>query len=335
MYDDKTIGAVIPAYNEEDHIGTVIETLPDFLDRTYVVDDGSSDDTWAEIQTHAARVNEAADADGPVTSKGVELETPVVPIQHETNTGVGGAIKTGYKRTREDGIDVTVVISGDGQTEPDIVERILAPVAEGRADYAKGNRLLDQDNEDMPAFRRVGNFMLSFLTKVASGYWNVMDPQNGSTAISLAALEQIDLDELYDGYGFVNDLLVRLNVHNMEIADVARRAVSKDETSHISSSSFVPKLSQLLLRDFLWRLRAKYLVRDFHPLAFLYYLGAFTVGTGGLMLLSRGTDRGEDVGVAGTLVLSVLGVLCIVMAMLFDREENQNLQIAEDSRDEL
>ncbi|MBX0295755.1 glycosyltransferase family 2 protein [Haloarcula nitratireducens] len=335
MYQGKTIAAVVPAYNEEGLIGEVIDTLPEYVDQTYVVDDGSTDGTWAEIQEHAEQVNDrdrTADSP-PATDGGVEADRRVVPIQHEENTGVGGAIKTGYKRALDDEMDVTVVISGDGQTEPDIVQRILEPVADGRADYSKGNRLLDRDRSDMPAFRQLGNFMLSFLSKVASGYWSVMDPQNGSTAISLEALEQLDLDELYDGYGFVNDLLVRLNANNMRIADVARRAVYKDETSHISYRSFIPQLSLLLLKGFLWRLRSKYLVKDFHPLAFLYYLGAFAVGTGGLLLLGRASDTGEGAGVGETLVLGVLGIMCLVMAMIFDREENRNLQIREDGRD--
>jgi glycosyltransferase involved in cell wall biosynthesis len=335
MYEGQTIGAVVPAYNEAGHIGEVIETLPAFVDRAYVVDDGSTDDTWSEITACADRVNEEPVETPVVTDGGVTLDPRVVPVQHDSNQGVGGAIKTGYRRTRDDDIDVTVVISGDGQTEPDIVERIVAPVAEGRADYAKGNRLLDRDNADMPAFRQFGNQVLSALTRIASGYWQVMDPQNGSTAISLSALERIDLDALYDDYGFANDLLVRLNVHEMRVADVARRAVYKEETSHISYASFVPNLSLLLLRDFFWRLRRKYLVREFHPLAALYGLGAFAVGSAGLALLGRLSDRGEDAGVVETLLLAVLGVCCLLGAMLSDKRENEGLQITEDSRDEV
>jgi len=338
MYAGNTVAAVIPAYNEEAHIGGVIDSLPPFVDRAYVVDDASTDGTWAAIREHAEAYNERASHAGPrdvpVTDGGVELDPPVIPVQHEVNRGVGGAIKTGYQRALDDGLDVTVVISGDGQTEPDIVERIVAPVAEGRADYAKGNRLLDRDRSEMPAFRLVGNFALSLLTKIASGYWKLMDPQNGSTAISREALERVELDELYEDYGFANDLLVRLNTHDMRVADVARRAVYNDETSHIDYASFIPKLSCLLLRDFLWRLRAKYLLRDFHPLAFLYYLGAFGSATGLLSLLNRLTDRGGDTGYAGSLGLVMIGALCLVLAMVFDMQESEPLQIREDSRQE-
>lgn len=321
MYKEQTIAAVIPAYNEEPFIGDVIETVPSFIDRVYVIDDGSTDGTWEEIQRHARRVNETAaiEADGGVTDE----PSPVVPIQHTENRGVGGAIKTGYRRALADEMDVTLVISGDGQTPPDVLKRILDPVADGRADYAKGNRLLDR--EGMPRVRQFGNGILSLLTKIASGYWGVMDPQNGSTAISRETLEQLDLDALYDDYGFTNDLLVRLNVQDARVADVSRRAVYADETSHIDVKRFATTVSALLLRDFLWRLREKYLVRDCHPLALMYLFGAATALVGvlsGIRSVLTRRSGGPD-GASGT-VLFVLGWLFMFLAMVFDREENRD-----------
>lgn len=325
MYDGKTIGAVIPAYNEEGFIGEVIETLPPFVDRAYVVDDGSTDGTWAEIRRHARRVNERAHEAGeprpasPPRSDGGEPPAPrVVPIQHEENRGVGGALKTGYRRALADGLDVTTVIAGDGQTQPDIVERIVAPVAAGRAGYAKGNRLLGEDRARMPRFRRFGNGVLSLLTKIASGYWRVLDPQNGSTAISREALEAIDFEAMYEGYGYCNDLLVRCNVNDIRVADVQRRAVYADETSHIRYRTYVPRVSRLLLRGFCWRLYRKYLVDDTHPLVGLYALGAVAVG-GGVASVRRG--RGTAA------VMLVLGWLCWLFAMAADRRENRSLDL--------
>ncbi|MFB6165581.1 MAG: glycosyltransferase family 2 protein [Haloarculaceae archaeon] len=326
MYRGKTVGAVIPAYNEEGFIGDVIDTLPGFVDRAYVVDDGSTDGTWAEIGRHAGRANDAH-ADPAVTDGGVELSPRVVPIRHEENRGVGGAIKTGYLRAREDGIDVTAVMGGDGQTEPDIVERIVAPVAEGDAEYAKGNRLLRADRDAMPRFRQVGNFALTFLTKIASGYWKLMDPQNGSTAIAHEALDTVDIEEMYEDYGYCNDLLIRLNVHDMRVADVSRRAVYKDETSHIDYRTYVPRVSTMLLRGFLRRLHAKYLQRDFHPLPLFYYLGALTAGGGLVALVRRARRKGERRGVEGALALFVVGWLLMLLAMVFDLEENRDLEV--------
>ncbi|WP_331235581.1 glycosyltransferase family 2 protein [Natronorarus salvus] len=319
MFNGKTIAAVVPAYNEEPHIGAVIDTLPACIDRAYVIDDGSTDDTWAEIEAHAARVNERRE-EGDETAE-------IVPIKHVKNRGVGGAIKTGYQHAYEDGMEVTAVIAGDGQAEPDIVERMIAPVAEGRADYSKGNRLLGRQRRDMPLFRQIGNFTLSLLTKIASGYWKVMDPQNGSTAISYEALDRLDLDELYEDFGFANDLLVRLNARGLTVADVPRRAVYKDETSHIKYETFIPKVSVLLLRDFLWRLRVKYLVRDFHPLTFFYYVGAATAG-GGLLAGLKSVVSPESGTSRGTAaLLFAVGWLFMLLAMVFDLKENEELQV--------
>ncbi len=317
MYNDKTIAAVIPAYNEEPFIGRVIETLPEFIDRAYVIDDCSTDDTWEEIQAKAEAVNEG----------GETTLDRVVPIRHAENRGVGGAIKTGYLHALEDEMEVTTVIAGDGQTEPDIVERIVRPVAEGKADYSKGNRLLERDRSDMPLFRQVGNFTLTLITKIASGYWKTMDPQNGSTAISHEALSAVGIEDMYEDYGYPNDLLVRLNVHNMRVADVSRRAVYKDEESSIDYKTYIPMVSGLLLRDFLWRLRVKYLIRDFHPLALFYYLGAAIAGAGVLSRLKSAIDRDSGISCGFSLVLFVLGWLFMLLAMVFDLRENEDLEV--------
>ncbi|MXR21718.1 glycosyltransferase family 2 protein [Halobacterium bonnevillei] len=326
MYEGHSIAAVIPAYNEESFIGEVIETLPDFVDRAYVVDDASTDDTWTEIQTHAERVNDAKPAESPVTDGGVELDPRVVPIQHDENRGVGGAIKTGYRAALDDGVDVTLVVSGDGQTEPDILERILEPVAAGEAGYAKGNRLLDQDRDAMPRFRQAGNFVLTFLTKISSGYWGMMDPQNGSTAISREALEAVDIAEMYEDYGYCNDLLARLNAAGVTVADVSRRAVYEDEESHIDYRTYIPKVSVLLLGNFLWRLRSKYLSEQFHPLPLFYYAGAVAAG-GGLASLLRRAASSESDGVVESLTLVSVGVLGLIAGMVLDREENRGMTV--------
>ncbi|QLG29739.1 glycosyltransferase family 2 protein (plasmid) [Halorarum halophilum] len=327
MYEGKTVGVVIPAYNEESFIGEVIDTLPEFVDRAYVIDDASTDGTLAEIEEHAAEANESVPEDPPMTDGGVELDPRVVPIQHEENRGVGGAIKTGYLHALDDGVDVTAVMGGDGQTEPDIVERIITPVVEGKADYAKGNRLLDRDRDDMPAFRQVGNFMLTFITKIASGYWKLMDPQNGSTAISHEALERVGIEDMYEGYGYCNDLLIRLNTRNMTVADVSRRAVYKDEESHIDYRTYIPKVSTMLLRGFLRRLRTKYLVNDFHPLPLFYYLGALGAGSGLLALVANAVRRGRNDGIAGGVALFMVGCVMLLLAMVFDLEENRDLEV--------
>lgn len=334
MYRGKTVGVVVPAYDEEGFVGDVIETVPDFVDRIYVIDDASTDGTWDEIRTAAERV----DGSPPVTDGGAgstsaarhdatdgdaAFDRRVVSIRHSENRGVGAAIKTGYLRACEDGVDVTAVMAGDGQMDPAMLERIVRPVVEDRADYAKGNRLSTPGyRAGMSSWRLFGNWLLTFLTKVASGYWRTVDPQNGYTAISLRALSELDIEDVYDDYGFANALLVRLNVHGMRVADVSMPAVYGDERSTIRYSTFVPKLSALLLRGFLWRLKAKYVVREFHPLALLYGLGA--LGAGGGVLAALRNRKGEG------LTAALVGGIALALAMTFDRAENERLEVKEE-----
>jgi glycosyltransferase involved in cell wall biosynthesis len=326
VYEGHTVGVVVPAYNEEGFIGDVIEALPGFVDRAYVVDDASTDGTWEEVRRHVPATNgsepRAAIADG-----GSAYDRRIVPIRHETNSGRGAAVKTGYRRALDDGMDAIAVIDGDGQHDPAILDRFLDPIVEGRADYAKGNRLLSSAHrERMSRWRLFGNTVLTYLTKVASGYWRMMDPQNGYTVISARALQSIDVDGLYDDYGFLNDVLVKLNVADVRIVDVAMRARYGEEDSGIRYSTFVPKLSRLLLSNFLWRLGTKYLLFDFHPLVGLYALGGLGA-TGGLVYLgwALGTTLTPLRAALGFTLLLLSG-LFVTLAMIFDRAHNVSLE---------
>lgn len=324
MYDGHTIAAVIPAYNEEPFIGTVIESLPSFVDRAYVIDDASTDDTWTEIQSHAAEINDRHRPDIPVTDGGVELSPRVVPIQHDENRGVGGAIKTGYQAARDDEVDVTVVVCGDGQTDPDSIERIIQPVVAGVAGYAKGDRLRNDPSDAMPAFRRVGNVMLTWLTRIASGYWQVTDPQNGTTAISKAALDAASIDDMYEGYGYCNDLLARLNVAEVTVADVPHRPVYDDEESGITYETYIPRVSMLLLQNFVWRLIAKYGRAGIHPVPLTYSIGALSIG-GALLADITARLGGDGGGRPGSVLGVVLGVVAVLAGMALDRRANREL----------
>jgi len=365
MYKGQTVAVVITAYNEAGFVGEVIETLPSFVDRAYVVDDASTDGTWAEIERHTVAtdggrvtwsvngspVTDSTDSDpvtdptdsDPVTgsvgddpaggSTGDEStpETLVVPIRHETNRGVGAAVVTGYRRAHADGMDVVAVMNGDGQMDPAILDRILDPVVEGRADYAKGNRLLSRDHtRGMGTWRRFGNGCLTLLTKAASGYWKTMDPQNGYTAISREALGTLDLDELYEGYGFLNDLLVALNTRGMRVADVEMEALYADEESSIAYSSFIPRVSALLLSGFLRRLRIRYLVYDFHPLVGLYAIGALGPAAG-LCQVALLTVSGTSLprALASLVPVVLVSGVALVLAMTLDAMASEHLESQE------
>ncbi len=333
MYRDHSIAVVVPAYNEEGFVGEVIETLPAYVDRVYAVDDCSTDGTWEEIQRHAQRINDDTGRSAlTITDGGAVFERRVVPIQHDENRGVGGAIKTGYRHAREDDIEITTVMGGDGQMDPEILDRILDPIVEGRADYVKGNRLVNADDrEEMPTFRLIGNAILSFLTKVASGYWKLGDPQNGYTAISLHALETAPIEDMYEYYGYCNDLMVKLNACDLRVADVPVPSRYGDEESSISYPEYIPRVSLMLLENFLWRLRVKYLARDFHPLVFLYGIGAVASIVGVLKGLRNGVWSfiGSDESRNSSLPVVLLGSLMLVLAMIFDMYENEELDVQE------
>jgi glycosyltransferase involved in cell wall biosynthesis len=316
MYRNHTIAVVVPAYNEAGLVGDVIRTVPGYVDRVYVVDDGSTDDTWTEITAAATDVNESTDT----TAAG--FDERVVAVRHERNRGVGGAIKTGYCHAREDEIDVTAVMGGDGQMQPEGLAAVLDPVVDGLADYAKGNRLHDPATaREMPRFRLLGNRILTVLTRIASGYWGASDPQNGYTAISRHALETVEIEEMYEFYGYCNDLLVKCNIEGLRVADVPRAATYDDEESHISLSTYVPRVSAMLLRNFFGRLREQYLRGPTHP-SWLSYATGLVTGTAGvgLALVEALHDEGTARSVGNALALAVVGCLAFLLGAVLERD---------------
>ncbi len=316
MYKDHTVGVVIPAYNEEKLIGQVIETMPALVDRIVVVDDAGRDQTAETVRLAMRR------------HKRVTL------IQHETNQGVGGAIATGYKWCRDHQIDVAVVMAGDGQMDPADLPAIVGPVANGEADYAKGNRLFTGDAwRIIPRVRYLGNSMMSLLTKIASGYWHVADSQSGYTAINLKALQTINWDTMYKRYGQPNDLLVRLNIFNFRVRDVPVKPIYHiGEKSGIKPLRMIPKLSWLLFKLFLFRLTQKYVIRDFHPLVFFYGAGGFLFPTGfllGLYLFIKRIVAGLPIAPTSALFavfLAITGLQFLFFAMWFDMDYNKHLR---------
>jgi glycosyltransferase involved in cell wall biosynthesis len=258
MYKNKSVCVVVPAYNEGKQIGLVIETMPEYVDRIVVVDDASSDGTSDSVKQYQNEIEK------------------IVLIAHETNQGVGGAIATGYNWAVCNDFDIAVVMAGDGQMNPLDLPAILEPVASGDADYSKGNRLFTGEAfKKIPRIRYFGNAFLSLMTKIASGYWHIADSQSGYTAINRKALKMVDWEKMYKGYGQPNDLLVRLNVAEMRVVDVPVDPVYDiGESSGIKIQRVLFTISWLLIRMFLWRMAQKYIIRDFHPLIFFYFLGS-------------------------------------------------------------
>ncbi len=252
---------------------------------------------------------------------------------HERNQGVGAAIVTGYKRALAERIDVTVVMAGDNQMDPDELETIAGPVRRGEVDYAKANRLISgRAWELIPRTRYLGNAVLSLLTKIASGYWHVADSQAGYTAISLDTLERLDLDRVYTRYGFPNDLLVHLNVINARVRDIPSRPIyNVGERSGIRIRKVVPRISWLLLKGFFWRMREKYVIRDFHPLVFFYLLGIVMTVAGLALGIAETVLRimGNAITAATIVLVALLliaGSQFTLFAMWFDMESNKDLR---------
>ena len=312
-YRGKRIAVVVPAYNEEALIGETLESIPGFVTRVYVVDDGSADRTGTIIDAYARH------------------DPRIAPIHHKPNRGVGAAITSGYRQAIEDTMDIAAVMAGDNQMDPIYLPSLLDPIVDGRADYTKGNRLVSEAHrKGMSRWRSLGNSLLTFLTKVASGYWQMMDPQNGYTAVSVKALSALPLDRVYPGYGYCNHLLVWMNIHGMRVQDVTMPARYGRERSKIRYSTYIPRVSRLLLGNFLFRLRTKYILMGFHPLALFYVAGAVLAPLGilgGTITLWEKFVMGYPVlfmhGVL-SLLMFVFGVQFLFFAMLFDMQAEKS-----------
>jgi glycosyltransferase involved in cell wall biosynthesis len=319
MLEDKLIGVVVPAHNEEKLIGRVIETMPDFVDRIYVVDDCSSDGTRDRVGSYLSQE--------PLDGR-LEL------LCHAANHGVGKAIITGYRRAAEEGMDAVAVMAGDAQMDPAELERLVRPILCDEADYVKGNRLFTGEAWDLiPRYRYLGNAFLSLLTKIASGYWHVADSQTGYTAISAETIRLLPLEKLYSRYGYPNHLLVMLNVFGQRVRDVPVRPVYNiGERSGIRLWKVIPSLSWLLVKCFLWRLKEKYIIRDFHPLVFFYVLAFFllfiSVPLFARMILRWvSTGRIPPINALAFMFTVITGMQSTFFAMWFDMEYNKSLKV--------
>lgn len=242
MYRGCSVAVVVPAHNEERLIGRTIATLPDYVDHIVVVDDGSVD-----------RTAERA-AVGAMERPGFTL------VVHESNQGVGGAIVSGYRRALQLRADVVVVVGADAQMDPAEMEDLLDALAQGRVDYVKGNRLAFPGvHRLMPATRLLGTALLTHLTRAATGYWRLRDSQCGYTAIRCEALRALELADLYPRYGYLNDLLSRLNALGLTVAEVPVRPIYAGETSELRPWRVAAPILGVLARAAAWRLWLKHL----------------------------------------------------------------------------
>ncbi|MBN1384075.1 MAG: glycosyltransferase [Elusimicrobia bacterium] len=310
MYREKSIALVIPARNEEKLILQTLRSVPEFVDRIYVIDDGSRDDTGKYVSDHP--------------DKRVALFT------HPKSRGPGAAIITGYKKAIEENFDVVVVCGGDNQMPLDQMTDLIDPVIDGKADYAKGNRFMEggQKLSDMPWNRVLGNTIISILTKIASGYYKIFDVVDGYTAINKKALRAIDWDRAWKKYGYPMDFLVRMNIYKFRVMDIPRRTIYLEgaRQSQIKGFSYAVWVSPMLLKNFFYRLYKRYLIGDFHPLIFMYIAGLILMLLGlfvGIVIIIGKLSGVMPTGATAILsaLLLIFGGQLFLFGMLFDMSE--------------
>jgi glycosyltransferase involved in cell wall biosynthesis len=294
------VAVVIPSYRVTRHILGVLAAIGPEVARIYVVDDKCPDGSGALVRAQCS-------------------DPRVVVVEHSENQGVGGAVMSGYQAAIRDGMQIMVKVDGDGQMDPALIPQFVAPILNGEADYTKGNRFFDLEQiHQMPKLRLFGNAVLSLMTKLSSGYWDLFDPTNGYTAIHADAARHLPFDKISKRYFFETDILFRLNTLRAVVQDVPMDAHYGDEVSNLSISKVVTEFMAKHVRNFGKRLFYNYYLRDMSLASLELPLG---VG-----LLAWGTIYGAvnwiasaKAGVAtapGTVMLSALPVLMGVQLVL-------------------
>jgi len=240
------IAVVIPCYKVREKILSVIEKIPDMVSEIIVVDDHCPDLSGAHVRDS-------------IYGKRVKL------IFHKENMGVGGAVISGYDFAIENECEIVIKVDGDGQMNPTLIPLLLEPILSGKADYVKGNRFYSIESiKTMPKIRVFGNILLSFINKFSSGYWSIMDPTNGFTAIHIDALKLIPLNKLHKRFFFESDLLFRLYTVNAKVVDVFMEAIYEDEKSNLRIRKILFPYIMGHVTNFFKRIVYTYFLRDFN-----------------------------------------------------------------------
>lgn len=307
MYKGKKVFTVSTGLNEALFIEEVINTMPEFVDRMIVLDDGSTDGM--------------ADVVKKMKNPRVEL------IINEKNLGAGASVTKGYNLARSMGADIAVSMAADGQMDPQYLSLILDEVVDNGYDFAKGNRFYSKDAfSNMPFLRVVGNIGLTFLTKMASGYWDIFDAQNGYYAMGPRVLHQLDFDSMTKGWPFENDLLIHMNILGMRVKDVPIPAVYGEEISDIKIHKIIVPFVIFLVRRFFYRIFRKYVMDGFHPIALFMSTGSLLFGWGLLFgIYEIIVHWGKAPAATGIVMLAVLpflmGFQLLLQAFVLDIQE--------------
>jgi len=249
------VAVVVPAYKVSQHIIGVVEGIGPECHAIYVVDDGCPESSGKLV---AEKIN----------------SDRVAVLYNETNQGVGGAVMAGYRQAITDGADIIVKVDGDGQMNPALINKLLEPILSGRADYCKGNRFYNpSDLRQMPNIRLIGNALLSFITKISSGYWNSFDPTNGFTAIHAKVAEQLPLEKIAKRYFFESDMLFHLNVMRAVVTDFPMSAKYGDEVSNLKIMNVIGEFLCRNISNSFKRIIYSYFLRNFSVASIEVVLG--------------------------------------------------------------
>jgi glycosyltransferase involved in cell wall biosynthesis len=287
------ITVVIPCYKVKNHVLEVIESIGDEVWRIYVVDDACPDDSGKYVESHC-------------------LDQRVRVVYHEHNQGVGGAVMTGYRAAIADSAEVIVKLDGDGQMDARLIPNFIEPILAGEADYTKGNRFFNlEEIRAMPKVRLFGNAVLSLMTKLSSGYWDLFDPTNGYTAIHADVARHLPFSKISNRYFFETDILFRLNTLRAVVVDVPMDAKYGDEVSNLKISKIVGEFLVKHARNFMKRIFYNYYLRDLSLASIELPLGVVLLVTGASLGMYHWLESAREgvVTPAGTVMLAALPIL--------------------------
>ena len=316
------IAVAIPSYKVQNHVLDVIARIPPQVERIYVVDDKCPNGSGTLVQQSCR-------------------DPRVRVIFHEQNQGVGGAVATAYRAALADGMDIVVKVDGDGQMNPALIPHFTRPITRGKADYTKGNRFYRPESlRGMPPLRLFGNAALSFVNKLSTGYWPIMDPTNGYTAIHTAVLRELPLHKLERRYFFETDMLYHLNTIRAVVHDVPMDAVYADEESSLKVSKVLPEFMVKHVNRFFKRYVYLYLLRDFNIGSLYSLLGVVLCGLGvvfGGWAWLRSLTTGQP-ATSGTVMLAalplIIGIQFLIAFLHHDVERVPSQPLSEDLTDD-